>query len=323
MALTGQLSDLSLAELIEFFCNQRKTGRLKVIYPETPGYFFIQAGALVDAKIGALRGVEAVYYALTLPNASFRFSAAFEATQRTIYQPWAQVVLEGLRRMDEGIQVDPGVSEDTEEDDPEQESESLEAMLGGGDNAAPAMFSEPQTESSYRKPIVFAAVAAAVLASVAAIGFPAGWYSRTKPPVQASSSSPAPVAPDSPKADPNGANAQPTTAAKDKDASTGSTSADASAAQKERDQRERDREKAREAKANAAETSRAAQTASTTPPPAAAQPKPKQVTVTVTYDEAGRVTAASGGDATAMRIARQKRFPAGKAGSTTLTIPIN
>jgi hypothetical protein len=50
---------------------------------------------------------------------------------------------------------------------------------------------------------------------------------------------------------------------------------------------------------------------------------PKRVTVTVTYDESGRVTQASGSDATAVRIARQKRFPAGKAGSATVTIPIN
>jgi hypothetical protein len=49
----------------------------------------------------------------------------------------------------------------------------------------------------------------------------------------------------------------------------------------------------------------------------------KKVTVQVTYDENGRVTQASGGDATALRIARQKRFPAGKAGSATITIPIN
>ena len=34
MALTGHLSDLSLSELIEFFCNQRKTGQLKVLYPD-------------------------------------------------------------------------------------------------------------------------------------------------------------------------------------------------------------------------------------------------------------------------------------------------
>ena len=50
---------------------------------------------------------------------------------------------------------------------------------------------------------------------------------------------------------------------------------------------------------------------------------PRKVTVQVTYDENGRVTQASGGDPTALRIARQKRFPAGKAGSATITIPIN
>src|SRR5439155_21963695 len=101
--LTGELSDHSLAELIEFFCNQRKTGRLKVIYSSGPGYFYLQSGSVVHARIGVLRGIEAVYYALTLPNASFTFSPAFEAPEHTINQPWTSVVLEGLRRMDEDI----------------------------------------------------------------------------------------------------------------------------------------------------------------------------------------------------------------------------
>ena len=78
MALTRRLSDLSLSELIEFFCNQRKTGCLKVRYPHGPGYFHLQTGSVVDAKIGVLRGIDAVYYALTLPNAAFEFSAAAE-----------------------------------------------------------------------------------------------------------------------------------------------------------------------------------------------------------------------------------------------------
>ena len=55
MALTGHLSDLSLSELIEFFCNQRKTGQLKVLYPQGPGYFYLQTGSVVDARIGVLR----------------------------------------------------------------------------------------------------------------------------------------------------------------------------------------------------------------------------------------------------------------------------
>ena len=77
MALTGQLNDLSLSELIEFFCNQRKTGRLKVDYALAPGVFFIKEGELVDAKIGALNGAEAIYFALTLPSAAFDIQSQF------------------------------------------------------------------------------------------------------------------------------------------------------------------------------------------------------------------------------------------------------
>ena len=108
MALTGHLSDLSLSELIEFFCNQRKSGRLKVLYPKGAGYFYLQAGSVVDAHIGVLHGIEAVYFALTLPNAEFEFSVDVEAKSRTINQPWTQVVLEGLRRLDENIA--PGIA---------------------------------------------------------------------------------------------------------------------------------------------------------------------------------------------------------------------
>ena len=57
MALTGELTDLSLAELIEFFCNQRKTGQLAVAYPQGSAYFYLQAGAVVHASIGTLRAV--------------------------------------------------------------------------------------------------------------------------------------------------------------------------------------------------------------------------------------------------------------------------
>src|SRR5436305_9989062 len=103
MALTGQLSDMSLAELIEFFCNQRKTGRLKIDYQRGHSVFFIREGELVDAKVGALSGVEAVYFSLTLPNAAFDFSPDVQASRRTINEKWTQVVLEGLRRLDEGL----------------------------------------------------------------------------------------------------------------------------------------------------------------------------------------------------------------------------
>ena len=52
-------------------------------------------------------------------------------------------------------------------------------------------------------------------------------------------------------------------------------------------------------------------------------PGAKEVSVQVIYDESGRVTDAFGGNAEALKIARQKRFPAGKAGSATITVPSN
>ena len=82
-------------------------------------------------------------------------------------------------------------------------------------------------------------------------------------------------------------------------------------------QREKER-RAREPKASEAGANVAAPTAAE-----AVKPSAKRVVVTVTYDESGRVTQASGGDANALRIARQKRFPAGKPGSATISIPIN
>jgi hypothetical protein len=87
-----------------------------------------------------------------------------------------------------------------------------------------------------------------------------------------------------------------------------------------RRQREKDRAKTREAKATEGQP---AALASVPAPGSAAKPGAKKVVVSVSFDESGRVTQASGGDATALRIARQKRFPPGKAGSTTVTIPIN
>ncbi|MEN3328484.1 MAG: hypothetical protein V7638_3291 [Acidobacteriota bacterium] len=307
MALTGHLSDLSLSELIEFFCNQRKSGRLKVLYPKGAGYFYLQAGSVVDARIGVLHGIDAVYYALTLPNAEFEFSVDVEAKSRTINQPWTQVVLEGLRRLDESIQ--PGIAFPPdfvpEPDEVEDKSVEVETQRDVEKSFSPAFLAFGKDNGGSRKPLfIGGAIAVAVLASVAVIGVPAGWYSKkAAPPVPVASQAPAP-APVETSSQPQPTTTQPTAAAEDP------------AAAALRKQREKER-KAREAKNAEAETAAAA------PAIEAVKPGAKRVVVTVTYDESGRVTQASGGDANALRIARQKRFPPGKAGSATVAIPIN
>jgi len=307
MALTGHLSDLSLSELIEFFCNQRKSGRLKVLYPQGAGYFYLQAGSVVDAHIGVLHGIEAVYYALTLPNAEFEFSADVEAKTRTINQPWTQVVLEGLRRLDENIA--PGIAFPSEfvpePDELDGKSVQVETQSDVERSFAPAFLAFGKETASGRKPLFIGAIAVAIAASVAVIGVPAGWYSKKTPatPVQTVSQAPAPVS-----------NPVETTSQPQPSTEAAPVTEDPAAAAKR--QREKER-KAREAKNAENETAAAA------PAPEGVKPGAKRVVVTVTYDESGRVTQASGGDANALRIARQKRFPPGKAGSATVAIPIN
>jgi len=316
MPLTGHLSDLSLSELIEFFCNQRKTGLLTVLYPQGPGQFYLQQGSVVDARVGVLRGIDAVYFALTLPNARFEFSGSVEAGERTINQPWTQVVLEGLRRLDEGIVPTSGFS--AGDDSPAAPAEhhedhsfkELETLR------VPSFLSFMGTETpGKRKMLVGGAVAFALVASVAVIGVPAGWYNRSKAVVVNSepNNTPAPQVSSAPVAE---------TAPQVSDAVDHNSDAELAAKRLH----DKERAKLREDKAANALNRQVSPTVSSLPvAPVAEAPKagPKKVAVTVTYDESGRVTQASGADATALRIARQKRFPSGKAGSTTITIPIN
>jgi hypothetical protein len=157
-----------------------------------------------------------------------------------------------------------------------------------------------------------------VIASVAAIGIPAGWYGRAKAAAVASQPATTTAAVVTEPAEAN----QPAALAESSPASE-QTDETALAARR---QHEKEKAKAREEKAAPALTQ--PPTAPAAPAPASvaadsAKSGPKKITVIVSYDESGRVTQASGGDASAIRIARQKRFPAGKAGSATITIPIN
>jgi hypothetical protein len=358
MALTGQLSDMSLAELIEFFCNQRKTGRLKIDYQRGHSVFFIKDGELVDAKVGALSGDEAVYFSLTLPNAAFDFSPEVLPTRRTINQTWTQVVLEGLRRLDEGIspsEADAFGAWSPSEADVTQMFEQVErlgaketasagAALHEGvspstSDAAPlSMMVEGASSSGggRKKWLVMGVVASLVLVcAVAAIPLSGRFGSKSA--ASASSTAAQPTAPAAPSAN-DAASESPAPEATEAAPADAGVADSAAAEEARREAREREgrerRERERRAeerakKEDAADEGLAAKPAAPAPPVSSG---PKSVRVTVSYDEAGRVTQASvagstpGAEAyggTAVRIARGRRFPTGKAGSTVVTIPVN
>jgi hypothetical protein len=84
VVLTGHLDDRPLPDLVRTLRAQRKSGRLQVEYPDAPGSFFFEDGQLVDAQLGSLRGVEALYAALSLRGASFNFNPLVRPPERSI-----------------------------------------------------------------------------------------------------------------------------------------------------------------------------------------------------------------------------------------------
>jgi TonB family protein len=356
MALTGQLSDMSLAELIEFFCNQRKTGRLKIDYPRGHSVFFIKDGELVDAKVGALSGAEAVYFSLTLPNAAFDFSPDVQATRRTITESWTQVILEGLRRLDEGVaptEAEAFGNWSPNDADVVVMLDQVERLGAAPKEAAAAapqpppappaeveeaaplsmMVESANGEGGRKKWMVLGVAASVVLVcAVAAIPLSGAFGPKGAAGVDAA---PAAAAPASPEAAAPAAPAESSPASAEAPAPEAAPDAGAEAAEAARREREeRERRERRERERKAEERARNSEEGEEVIPKPAATPAagPKSVRVSVTYDEQGRVTQASvagatpGAEAygsTAVRIARGRRFPSGKAGSTVVTIPVN
>lgn len=114
VVLTGHTDEQPLPDLIRRLRVQRKSGRLQVEYADGPGSFFFEDGQMVDARLGELRGVEALYAALALEGGSFNFNPLVRPPERNIDRQGQQFIrdlVEAPRR--EGlaeIRVAGGVS---------------------------------------------------------------------------------------------------------------------------------------------------------------------------------------------------------------------
>jgi hypothetical protein len=111
IVLTGHLDEVALPDLIQTLHAQRKSGRLQVEYTESPGMFFFEEGRLVDARLGDLRGLEALYLALSLPGASFNFNPLIKPPEQTFSQREQRHVLELLEGARAGGAMDIAIQQ--------------------------------------------------------------------------------------------------------------------------------------------------------------------------------------------------------------------
>ena len=102
MALYGSLKEMSVADLIQHNCQDRKTAQLTVERNGKKAQIFFREGAIVHATLGPVQGEEAVYQALTWDDGKFVLETGTPSPAVTIQRSWSSILLEGAKRADEG-----------------------------------------------------------------------------------------------------------------------------------------------------------------------------------------------------------------------------
>lgn len=114
VVLTGHLSDYPLSDIVGILRRQRKSGRLTIEYPGGPANIFFNEGELVDAQINDLTGLQAICVAIAQPDSPFNFNPLICSSRRSIAASAQRVVIELLGCWDDSpleivstVRVDP------------------------------------------------------------------------------------------------------------------------------------------------------------------------------------------------------------------------
>jgi response regulator RpfG family c-di-GMP phosphodiesterase len=101
--VSGSLQEMSLPDMIQVLSQARKSGALRIRSGGESGQVDFAEGNVVDAALGTHLGEEAIYQMLKFTEGDFAFDPTFKTTSRRIAQSTDAILLEGMRRLDEGL----------------------------------------------------------------------------------------------------------------------------------------------------------------------------------------------------------------------------
>ena len=101
MALQGNLQDMSVADLIQHNCQDRKTAQLIIENGHRQAILFFKEGAVPHAQMDELEGEEVIYQILGWQNGKFSLEVDLEPPAITIQRSWSGLLLKGAQRLDE------------------------------------------------------------------------------------------------------------------------------------------------------------------------------------------------------------------------------
>jgi len=101
--VSGSLQEMSLPDMIQVLSQARKTGSLRIRSKGESGQVDFAEGGVVDAALGERLGEEAINQMLKFTEGDFAFDPTTKPTSRRISQSTDAILLEGMRRLDEGL----------------------------------------------------------------------------------------------------------------------------------------------------------------------------------------------------------------------------
>jgi CheY-like chemotaxis protein len=103
--VNGSLREMSLPDMVQVLFHGRKSGNLRIRAPEGAGEIHFADGNVVNALWGEQRGEDAFYAMLKLSDGEFGLDPTFKSESRLIHHSPEALLLEGMRRMDEGMET--------------------------------------------------------------------------------------------------------------------------------------------------------------------------------------------------------------------------
>lgn len=113
MAVSGDLRDMALTTLISVNCTEHNRGQLRLQRGEQEAFIYFDAGQIVHVTLGNQEGEGVIYELLTWEDGFFELEMDVPPPAHTVSTPWSNLVLEGMRRIDEDtLELEADVAEE-------------------------------------------------------------------------------------------------------------------------------------------------------------------------------------------------------------------
>jgi DNA-binding response OmpR family regulator len=132
-AVRGNLRDLGLASIISVNCNEMNQAKLVVRRKGRVGTVHFDGGTIVHATLDDEEGDRVIYELLSWEDGRFSLEQGVPPPKRTVEADWTGLVLEAVRRIDEGTEEwNLGLDEDEaqQEENMDRIAKALDALEG-------------------------------------------------------------------------------------------------------------------------------------------------------------------------------------------------